>query len=89
MALFESKWLAQNRCGDWLVISEDDTYAVAYPDPCRRKDHQRIVQLMAAAPQLLKALEFAARHADPSSMSHEEMVLIRGAIKQATGEADV
>lgn len=88
MALFESRWLAQNRCGDWLVISEDDTYAVAYPDPCRRKDQERIVRLMAAAPQLFEALRLAAKCVDLNSMTLEEMNIIRDALKQGAGDSE-
>lgn len=85
MALFDFPWKAENRCGDWLVVSEDDTYAIAYPDPCRRQDQERIARLMAAAPRMLEALNIAAECIDLTSATLEELHLIRDAIKQATG----
>lgn len=49
-------WLAECRCGDWLVVSEFDTYAIAYPNPPRGAEIEANARLIAAAPEILEAL---------------------------------
>lgn len=65
-------WLAECRVGDWLVVDEQDTYAVAYPNQCRGNEAKRICLLLAAAPDMLRALQSS----DPA--------LAEAAIRKAT-----
>jgi len=44
-------WLAECRVGDWLVISEADTYAVAYPNSPRGDQAEANARLIAAVPE--------------------------------------
>lgn len=55
-------WEAECRSGDWVVISARDKNAVAWPNRPRGNEVEANVRLIAAAPELLEALQDAVEY---------------------------
>lgn len=79
-------WLAECKCGDWLVVSEADTSAIAYPNYPRGDQVEANVRLIAAAPELLAFItEWLSRQGNDVNYMTEKA---RAAIAKAKGESD-
>ena len=72
----------ENRC-DITLDSEATGYSILY---CCKKPREPNARLIAAAPELLEALEYIGRFIDPTAKDAETMVKhARIAIAKATG----
>lgn len=85
-------WEPECRSGDWVVISARDKNAVAWPNRPRGNEVEANVRLIAAAPDLLEALQSIAdccnedhTARDYASRQAEIRGIARAAIAKATG----